>query len=54
MIEFVIPCSGELVDARTLEDARVYFARFNYTAQELAEVMTAEEYFAGCHNYSRI
>ena len=54
MIEFVIPCSGELCEARTLEGAREYFALFNYTAEELAEVLTAEEHFADCHDYSRI
>lgn len=44
MIEFVIPCSGELCEARTLEDAREYFTLFNYTADQLAEVLTLEEY----------
>lgn len=44
MIEFVIPCSGELCEARTLKDALEYFTRFSYTEQELSEVLTLEEY----------
>lgn len=44
MIEFVIPCSGELCEARTIENAREYFARFGYAADQLAEVLTLEEY----------
>jgi hypothetical protein len=45
--EFVVPISGEVVEATDRVEAIQKMARLRYTPEELEAIMTIEEYVAG-------
>lgn len=44
--EYVLPLSGEVVEAKSVAEARDIFSRFSYTMEEIGSVELLSEYVA--------